>query len=223
MSSTIQGDQSAFHAPAWTASQQAYQIIIRPWYLEKCGSALSQDTTGNTVFSDMDSVHNITDETIHKLIQEGDANKWFAKLPNHEQLMKRVRHTFTNLPSSSHTTAVLTTLWLTPKQVTFVWRAEAREPPAPALAFEDSEEEGEEGEEGEDDYSTEGDEVDIPESNLPPVAIQDEAKASQEEYLLSRLRAAKARVEAEQIRMMYFETTGHMPPDSDSEDESDDE
>ena len=216
-------EQSAFHAPAWTAAQQAYQIIIRPWYLsEKSACALEQDTTGNTVFADMDNVHNITDDVIHRLIKEGDANKWFAKLPNHEQLMKRVRHTFTNLPSGSHNAAVLTTLWLTPKQVTFVWRAEEREPPAPALAFDDSDEEGE-GSEGEDDYSSEGDQVEIPESNLPPVAIQDEKKASQEEYLLSRLRAAKARVEAEQIRMMYFETTGHMPPDSESEDETDDE
>jgi hypothetical protein len=194
---------------------------MRPWYLnEKSACALEQDTTGNTVFADMDSVHNITDDVIHRLIKEGDSNKWFAKLPSHEQLMKRVRHTFTNLPSSSHNSAVLTTLWLTPKQVTFVWRAEEREPPAPALAFEDSDEESEDGE---DDYSSEGDQVDIPESNLPPVAIQDEKKASQEEYLLSRLRAAKARVEAEQIRMMYFETTGHMPPDSESEDETDDE
>jgi hypothetical protein len=220
---TTQEEQSAFQAPAWTASQQAYQIVIRTWFVEKSACALEQDTTGNTVFADMDSVHNVTDEVIHRLIKEGDANKWFAKLPSHEQLMKRVRHTFTNLPSSSHTAAVLTTLWLTPKQVTFVWRAEEREPPAPALAFEESDEEDGDGEEGEDDYSSEGDEVDIPESNLPPVAIQDETKASQEEYLLSRLRAAKARVEAEQIRMMYFETTGHMPPDSDSEDESDDE
>lgn len=215
-------EQAAFQAPTWTASQQAYQIVVRPWYLEKCVSPLVQDSTGNTVFDDMDGVHNITDETVHRLIQEGDQNKWFAKLPNHEQLMKRVRHTFTNLPSSAHTVAVLTTLWLTPKQVTFVWRAETREPPAPALAFEDSEEEGDNGDDGS-EYSTDGDEVDVPESNLPPVAIRDEGKASQEEYLLSRLRAAKARVEAEQIRMMYFETTGHMPPDSDSEDETDDE
>jgi hypothetical protein len=49
--------------------------------------------------------------------------------------------------------------------------------------------------------------------------LTDDAKETQEEYLLTRLRAARARVEAEQIRMQYFETTGRMPPDSESEDE----
>ena len=42
------------------------------------------------------------------------------------------------------------------------------------------------------------------------------------QYLLTRLRAAKARVEAEQIRMQYFEAMGSMPPESD-EDEDEDE
>ena len=49
--------------------------------------------------------------------------------------------------------------------------------------------------------------------------LVDDAQETQEQYLLTRLRAAKARVEAEQIRMQYFEATGRMPPDSEDEDE----
>jgi hypothetical protein len=77
----------------------------------------------------------------------------------------------------------------------------------PQISFEDSDEE------------TEDEKVDIPESDLPTMELVDDAQETQEEYLLTRLRAAKARVEAEQIRMQYFETTGRMPPDSESEDE----
>jgi len=62
-------------------------------------------------------------------------------------------------------------------------------------------------------------EPEIAESNLPPVALTDDASESHEEYLLTRLRAAKARMKAEQVRMQYFETTGRMPPDSESEDD----
>jgi hypothetical protein len=62
-------------------------------------------------------------------------------------------------------------------------------------------------------------EPEIEESNLPTVALRNTGGESQEEYLLTRLRAAKARVETEQIRMQYFEATGRMPPDSESEDE----
>ena len=75
------------------------------------------------------------------------------------------------------------------------------------IYFEDSESDGEES---------------IAESNLPPVALRADRAASHEEYLLTRLRAAKARVEAEQIRMQYFEATGRMPPDSEDEDEDED-
>ena len=67
--------------------------------------------------------------------------------------------------------------------------------------------------------SSSEDSVDLKESDLPPVTLTDDAQETQEEYLLTRLRAAKARVEAEQIRMQYFEATGRMPPDSDLEDE----
>ena len=79
----------------------------------------------------------------------------------------------------------------------------------PQISFEDSESEG----------SSEGDEVEISESALPPVELVDDAQETQEQYLLTRLRAARARVEAEQIRMQYFEATGRMPPDSEDEDE----
>jgi hypothetical protein len=67
--------------------------------------------------------------------------------------------------------------------------------------------------------SSVGDEVNVAESELPPVELVDDSQETQEAYLLTRLRAAKARVETEQIRMQYFEATGRMPPDSDSEDE----
>jgi hypothetical protein len=75
------------------------------------------------------------------------------------------------------------------------------------MYLEDSEEEG--------DYGTN----EIVDSALPPVALKDNTQQTHEEYLLTRLRAAKARVEAEQIRMQYFEATGRMPPDSDEEEE----
>jgi hypothetical protein len=82
---------------------------------------------------------------------------------------------------------------------------------APPLYIDDSE--------GDDSESEPGTEPDISESNLPPVALTDDTQQTREEYLLTRLRAAKARVEAEQIRMQYFETTGRMPPDSESEED----
>ena len=68
-----------------------------------------------------------------------------------------------------------------------------------------------------------GTELELQESSLPPVALRDVASQSQEAYLLSRLRAAKARVEEERTRMQYFETTGRMPPDSDSDSEGEEE
>jgi hypothetical protein len=67
--------------------------------------------------------------------------------------------------------------------------------------------------------SSVGDEVEVTESELPPVELVDDSQQTHEEYLLTRLRAAKARVETEQIRMQYFEATGRMPPDSETEDE----
>jgi hypothetical protein len=63
-------------------------------------------------------------------------------------------------------------------------------------------------------------EPEVEDSSLPPVALKSSHEGGQENYLLTRLRAARARVEAEQIKMQYFETTGRMPPDSE-EDEDD--
>jgi hypothetical protein len=97
---------------------------------------------------------------------------------------------------------------MTPKQVTLVWTPRVAVPEkaaAPQMYLEDSEEEGELNE--------------IVDSALPPVALKENAQQTHEEYLLTRLRAAKARVEAEQIRMQYFEATGRMPPDSDEDED----
>jgi hypothetical protein len=123
--------------------------------------------------------------------------------------MKRVRHTFKSLARDDENAAALRTIILTPKQLTLVWEPFVKQKPLLPISFEDSD----------DSDSSAGEEVELPESDLPPVQLTDDSQQSQEEYLLTRLRAAKARVEAEQIRMQYFEATGRMPPDSESEDE----
>jgi hypothetical protein len=121
-----------------------------------------------------------------------------------------VRHSFKSLARDNDNSATLSTLLLSPKVVTFLWTPTfVAHSSVPQISFEDSESEG----------SSEGDEVEISESALPPVELVDDAQETQEQYLLTRLRAARARVEAEQIRMQYFETTGRMPPDSEDEDE----
>lgn len=199
----------SFVAPVWNSSDNHYVINLIPAFSYSINAAVGKDSNGNTVFLEIDKLEDLTDMVIHGLIEEGNEGKWFTKLPSHEQLVKRVRHTFKNLASDSDNMANPTTLLLTPKQVTLVWTPKTVKQEAPQISFEDSDSEG----------SSEGDEVDVPESNLPAVELTDDSKESQEEYLLTRLRAAKARVEAEQIRMQYFETTGRMPPDSDSEDE----
>jgi hypothetical protein len=153
-------------------------------------------------------VENVTDSIVHNLIEEGAAGKWFTKLPSHDQLMKRVRHTFLRLAQESENAAVLNTLLLTPKQITLVWNPAVKVVSNPQISFDSDSEE-----------SSDGDEVDLAESELPPVELVDDSQETQEAYLLTRLRAAKARVEAEQIRMQYFEATGRMPPDSEDEDE----
>jgi hypothetical protein len=201
----------SFVSPKWDASQSHYVIEVSPAFSEMTRSSLSKDASGVAQFSNADLVHDTTDSVVDRLIQEGDKNKWFSKLPSHEQLMKRVRHSFKGEPLESHNAVVLTTLLLTPKQLTLLWSPMTyQESSAPPLYIEDSE-----GSEGSDS----GTEPEISESNLPPVALTDDTQETQEEYLLTRLRAARARVEAEQIRMQYFEATGRMPPDSESEDE----
>jgi len=198
----------SFVPPVWDSTHGHYVIELKAYFTETTISLINKDVNGNTVFSDSDSIENITDRVIHNLIDEGSAGKWFSKLPSHDQLVKRVRHNFKNLASSSENGAAVVTLLLTPKQITFLWIPRIVNPSTiPLISFDDS------------DDSSQGDEVDIPESDLPPVKLTDESEQTHEEYLLTRLRAAKARVEEEQIRMENFKITGKMPPDSDSEDE----
>lgn len=198
----------SFVAPVWNSSDNHYVIEFLSDFSESMVTSIAKDANGNTVFSDDTTLENLTDTIIHALIEDGNEGKWFTKLPSHEQLVKRVRHTFKNLAQDTNNVASPTNLFLTPKQVTIVWTPKTVNT-MPQISFDDSDSEA----------SSDGDEIEVPESNLPVVQLTDDAKETQEEYLLTRLRAAKARVEAEQIRMQYFETTGRMPPDSDSEDE----
>lgn len=197
----------SFVAPTWDSSNCQYIIELLPAYSDKTRAFIKKDTNGSTVFADADFVENITDAVVHNLIEEGSSNNWFTKLPSHEQLMKRVKHVFKTLAQESQNAAVVTSLLLTPKQISFVWEPSVFANSVLPFSFDDS------------DSDSAGEEVDLPESNLPPVKLTDDSQQSHEEYLLTRLRAAKARVEAEQIRMQYFEATGRMPPDSESEDE----
>lgn len=208
-----------FRAPVWSAPTQAYHLGIEPGFVSQSAVELASDSTGGVTFKDTDAVLNITTNAIHALIEEGTANQWFAKLPSHEMLIKRVRHTFSVLPTSVHNRASLASVWMTPKQVSFVWRPETIEVAPPLLSFEESESESEASDDSGEQTEPE---PDIPESNLPPVTIRDPEQMSREEYLLSRLRAAKARAQAEELRLQYFESTGRMPPDSES-DETDEE
>jgi hypothetical protein len=198
----------SFVTPVWDSSNSHYVIHMVPAFTEKTPVFIQKDTNGSTVFKDSDAVENYTDIVIHNLIEEGQNGSWFTKLPSHDQLIKRVRHSFKRLANDTENAAFLTTLFLTPKVITFLWTPTTLVVSAgPQISFDESEED------------TDGDEVEIPESQLPPMKLIDDNQQTQEEYLLTRLRAAKARVEAEQIRMQYFETTGRMPPDSESEDE----
>ena len=197
-----------FNPPVWDQANSHYVINLLPAVYETTQVLIKKDTNGSTTFNDLDAVENVTDTIIHNLIDEGASGNWFTKLPSHDQLMKRVRHTFLRLAKENENAAILNTLLLTPKQITLVWNPALQVVSNPQIVF-DSDSEG----------SSDGDEVEVAESDLPPVELVDDSKQSHEEYLLTRLRAAKARVEAEQIRMQYFEATGRMPPDSDSEDE----
>ena len=199
----------SFVPPVWESANGHYVIQLSPAFNQSSRVPISKDTTGSTVFSNLDYLENVTEHVVHNLIEEGTSGNWFSKLPSHAQLMKRVRHTFGALAVDTNNAATLASVLLTPKQLTLVWTpvTHADPNPPPPIEFEDSSD------------SSAGEEVSVPESNLPPVTLTDDSQQTQEEYLLTRLRAAKARVEAEQIRMQYFETTGRMPPDSDSEDE----
>jgi hypothetical protein len=207
---------SVFQAPVWDSSSSEYILQILNEFSEDAVVEITNE--GGTQFKDQDEVLNVTDDLVAALISEGAEKKWFAKLPSQEQLMKKVRHTFTALATADQGVARPATLRMNPKAVTIVWLPEARKVPAgpPPLLFEESEVEDSASESG-------SEEPEIPESNMPVVALREEAQMTREEYLLTRLRAAKARLEAEQIRMQYFEATGQMPPDSDSETGSDED
>lgn len=212
------GSMSVFEAPVWDSHTSEYVLKVKNDFAED--SLVKIASQGSTQFIDQDEVLNITDDLIAALITEGSEKKWFAKLPTQEQLLKKVRHTFATLATAEQNMAKPIILRLNPKTVTIVWQPDYKVIAAapPPLAFEDSE-----SEESEDELSEAGEpEPEIAESNLPSVALREEATMTREQYLLTRLRAAKARLEAEQIRMQYFEATGQMPPDSDSEEESED-
>jgi len=202
----------SFVAPRWDAEQSHYIIETAERLRAECFAGINRDSVGSTVFTDLDAVHNLTVEVLHMLIKDGDKYKWFTKLPSHEQLMKRVRHTFSSLANPTNNSARLVALLMTPKQLTLVWEPTTQAAP-PAMYFEESDVES--GDESESESEPE-----VADSELPPVALKSDTQQTQEEYLLTRLRAARARVEAEQIKMQYFEATGRMPPDSDSEEES---
>lgn len=198
----------SFCTPKWDSSQNHYTIDTTDEFRSsgKYLISVKKDSHGNTGFADEEEVHDCTDSLIQLLITEGAQNSWFSKLPSHEQLMKRVRHSFAKLALANESVASLLRILMTPKLLTLVWMPEVSR--APPLCIDDSESE-----------SDAGTEPELQESSLPPVALRDVSSQSQEAYLLSRLRAAKARVEEERTRMQYFETTGRMPPDSESEEE----
>jgi hypothetical protein len=204
----------SFITPKWDTTQNNYVIDLTQTLQKSSQVPAGKDTSGSIVFLDSDRVHDTTVEVLHNLIDEGEKNKWFTKLPSHEQLMKRVKHSFSNLGSPDTNAAVLERLLMTPKLITFLWTPTTVKQviKAPPMEFEESEDEGLMSE------------PEVCESNLPPVELMDDRRRMREEYLLTRLRAAKARVEEEQIRMQYFEATGKMPPESeDEEDEDEDE
>lgn len=207
---------TVFTAPEWISNESQYKLTVTEDYARSFAANssvdLKRDSAGSYTFSNQDQLLEVTSALLHSLLKEGSENNWFAKLPSHEQLLKRVKHTFLCLPEPNQTLAFVSCVYMNPKVLTLQWTPVSPPPPPSAqvqqqgIYFEDSESE----------------DADITESNLPPVELRNDRLVSQEEYLLTRLRAAKARVEAEQIRMQYFEATGSMPPESD-EDEDEDE
>lgn len=204
----------AFVTPKWNANNQNYVIDTTPQLRQLHRADIGRDTaSGSTVFNDENNIHDIAVEVIHRLIEEGEANKWFTKLPSHEQMMKRLRHTFSTLATAENNAAFIQSILMNPKTLTLVWMpTTVKKSEAPPLEFEDSDG-------GEDNESESEPEPEIAESELPPVELRDPNIQTKEVYLLTRLRAARARVEAEEIKMQYFEATGKMPPDSESEED----
>jgi len=203
----------AFVTPKWNAAEQHYVIETTEQLRAAHKVDIGRDSSsGSTVFTDENRVHDITVDIIHTLISEGETNKWFTKLPSHEQMMKRLRHTFSKLATAENTHANIHSILMTPKTLTMVWTPMTVEKPKlPPMYFEDSD-----GDELNSDIEAD---PEIKDSTLPPVELRDPNLLTKEEYLLTRLRAARARVEAEEIKMHYFETTGKMPPESESEED----
>jgi hypothetical protein len=123
--------------------------------------------------------------------------------------MKRIKHTFSKLSDENNNMAYVNNILMTPKLLTIVWTPiTVKEDTGPQMYVDDSD--ASDGMESEPEVAN---------SHLPPVALKQSVEDTQEEYLLTRLRAARARVEAEQIKMQYFEATGKMPPDSESDED----
>lgn len=196
----------SFIQPIWNSTESHYVINSSQALKTSSRLAIGLNSNGSTIFLDEDELHDKTVELLHDLISEGSENKWFTKLPSHEQLMKRQQHRFGSLGNSETNFAILECILMTPKSLMLVWSPITVKPESPKIEFEESDNELDS-------------EPEVSESDLPPVELKDDSKVTQEEYLLTRLRAARARVEAEQIKMQYFETTGRMPPDSDSEED----
>jgi hypothetical protein len=197
-----------FVAPVWNATESHYDIHLTDELSHTTRLDIAHSSSGSTIFSSNDALEQVSHDLITVLLREGEENKWFSKLPTHASLMKRVNHTFKQLATSNQKHAVVTSILMTPKTLMLVWLPITyAEPTIPGIGFDS------------DSDSDLQSEPEIADSNLPPVPLTDVSQQTQEEYLLTRLRAAKARLEAEHIRMEYFETMGRMPPDSDSEEE----
>lgn len=203
----------SFVTPKWNNTEEHYVIETTEQLRAAHKVNIGRDSnSGSTVFTDENNVHNISVDIIHLLISEGQKNTWFTKLPSHEQMMKRLRHTFSKLATPENTHATIQSVLMTPKTLTLVWTPLTQEKYViPPMCFEDSD-----GEEMNSDIEPD---PEIKESSLPPVELKDSSLLTKEEYLLTRLRAARARVEAEEIKMQYFESTGKMPPDSESDED----
>ena len=201
----------SFVTPKWNVVEQHYVIEATEQLRAAHNVDIGRDSSsGSTIFTNDNNVHDISVNIIHTLISEGEANKWFTKLPSHEQMMKRLRHTFSKLATAENTHANIHSILMTSKTLVMVWTPKTiYRPILPAMCFEDSD-----GDELNSDIEQD---PNIKESALPPVELKDPSFLTKEEYLLTRLRAARARVETEEIRMQYFETTGKMPPESESE------
>lgn len=199
-----------FIPPVWNSTESFYDIRLTESFQNDTRVTITRSNSGSTIFSNTDMVTQVTNTLVTILLKEGDDNKWFSKLPTHANLMKRVNNSFKSLATANEHHAVVSSIQMTPKTLMLVWSPVVYTPQAiPGMGFDS-------------DSELESD-PEFAESNLPPVPLTGTNQQSREEYLLTRLRAAKARLETEHIRMEYFETTGRMPPDSEEEEEEEEE